>query len=96
MPRKRADGLKSVPGRPSRGMAITIQASPCGTTTCDEPICLQKQGGQEAGLGIKGRAGASCRHLLLTPCSLAAAQTHTMLTAEEKAAVTALGQGESG
>ena len=62
MPRKRADGLKSVPGRPRRGMTIIVQASPCGTTTWHEPICSQKQGGQEAGLGIKGRAGPAAAY----------------------------------
>ena len=62
MPRKRAEGLKSVPGRLRRGMTVIIQTSPCGTTPWPEPICSQKQGGQEAGLSIKGRAGPAAAY----------------------------------
>ena len=62
MPRKRAEGLKSVSGRVRKGMTIVIQASPCGTTPWSEPICSQKQRGQEAGLGIKGRAGPAAAY----------------------------------
>lgn len=62
IPRERAEGLESVPGMPRRRMAVIIQASPCGTTPQAGPIWSQKQGGQEAELGIKGRAGpaAAC------------------------------------
>ena len=95
MPRKRAEGLKSVPGRLRRGMTVIIQASPCGTTPWPEPIC--SQGGQEAERS-GGRAkhkrkswASCCLHLLLTqPCSLATTQTDTMLSTEKKAPITSL------